>query len=103
MLTALADTDETERTMAFDDLKDLSPVLDVPTAARLVGIGRTTAYRSVHDGTWPTAVLRIRGRFAIPTAPLLALLGIDTGAKDEAALAGDGDYATNNPQVAKDS
>jgi hypothetical protein len=101
MLAAFAETDETERTMAFDDLKDLPPVLDVPTAARLVGIGRTTAYRTVHDGSWPTPVLRFRGRFAIPTAPLLALLGVGGEAVEEARHGGDDGDATSDPQMSE--
>ena len=43
-------------------------------AAALLGVGRTTAYRLVHDGQWPTPVLRLGRLIKIPTQPLLELL-----------------------------
>lgn len=58
------------------DLTSLPPVLDVPTAGRLLGLGRSAAYDLVLSGQWPTPVLRLGRRYRIPTAPLLALLGI---------------------------
>jgi excisionase family DNA binding protein len=55
----------------------LLPVLDLPTAARLLGIGRTAAYQLVKSNEWPTPVIRVGRLIRVPTAPLLALLGID--------------------------
>jgi conjugative relaxase-like TrwC/TraI family protein len=55
----------------------LPPVLDLPTAAGLLGIGRTAAYQLVKTDQWPTTVIRVGRLIRIPTAPLLALLGID--------------------------
>jgi excisionase family DNA binding protein len=52
----------------------LPPVLDLPQAAALLGVGRTTAYRLVHDKLWPTPVLRLGRLIRIPTQPLLDLL-----------------------------
>lgn len=43
-------------------------VVDLPTAARLLGVGRTSAYALIRTGQSPTPVIRV------PTAPLLALL-----------------------------
>jgi predicted DNA-binding transcriptional regulator AlpA len=57
--------------------EQLPPVLDLPTAARLLGIGRTAAYQLVKQDQWPTPVIRIGRLIRVPTAPLLALLGID--------------------------
>jgi len=57
--------------------KQLPPVLDLPTAARLLGIGRTAAYQLVKQDQWPTPVIRIGRLIRVPTAPLLAILGID--------------------------
>ena len=59
------------------DVTALPPVLDVPTAGRLLGLGRSAAYDLVLAGLWPTPVLRFGRRLRIPTAPLLALLGLD--------------------------
>jgi excisionase family DNA binding protein len=54
----------------------LGPVVDLPTAARLLGIGRTISYALVRDGSFPVPVLRVGRLIRIPTAPLLELLGI---------------------------
>lgn len=56
----------------------LPPVLDLPTAARLLGVGRTVAYQLVREDQWPTPVIRVGRLIRVPTAPLLALLGIGT-------------------------
>jgi hypothetical protein len=60
------------------DLASLPPVLDVPTAGRLLGLGRSAAYDLVLAGLWPTPVLRLGRRLRIPTAPLLTLLGLSS-------------------------
>jgi hypothetical protein len=54
--------------------EDLPAVLDLPAAAALLGVGRTTAYRLVREQRWPTLVLRLGDRIKIPTQPLLELL-----------------------------
>jgi predicted DNA-binding transcriptional regulator AlpA len=61
-----------------EELRALPPVLDVPTAGRLLGLGRSAAYDLILTGEWPTPVLRLGRRLRIPTAPLLALLGLST-------------------------
>lgn len=63
---------------SLSDLASLPPVLDIVTAGRLLGIGRTTAYQLAHHGRFPVPVLHIGGGYKVPTTPLLALLGIDT-------------------------
>jgi predicted DNA-binding transcriptional regulator AlpA len=65
--------------MSAIDPASLPPVLDVPTAGRLLGLGRSAAYDLILAGRWPTPVLRLGRRLRIPTAPLLALLGLDPG------------------------
>jgi predicted DNA-binding transcriptional regulator AlpA len=60
--------------MTREQLNALPPVLDVPTAAQVLGIGRSLAYDLVRHGTWPTPVLRIGRLTKIPTAPLLRML-----------------------------
>jgi hypothetical protein len=40
----------------------------------LLGLGRTTAYKLVRRGEWPTPILRIGRQIKIPTAPLRELL-----------------------------
>jgi excisionase family DNA binding protein len=51
-------------------------MLDLTTAAGLLGIGRTTAYRLARAGTWPCRLIRIGTTYRVPTRDLLALLGI---------------------------
>ena len=57
-----------------DPAVPLPAVLDIVEAAALLGVGRTTAYKLVHDGQWPTPVLRLGRLIKIPTQPLLELL-----------------------------
>lgn len=56
----------------------LPPMLTVPQAARVLGIGRTLAYELVRTQTWPTPVIRAGRLIKIPTAPLLELLATDS-------------------------
>jgi predicted DNA-binding transcriptional regulator AlpA len=60
--------------------QSLPPILDIVTAGRLLGIGRTTAYQLARNGNFPVPVLRIGASYNFPTAPLLALLGIQAPA-----------------------
>ena len=62
------------------DPRNLPPTLDIVTAGRLLGIGRTTAYQLARHGQFPAPVLRIGGGYRVPTAPLLTLLGLDSPA-----------------------
>ena len=77
--------------MTAEQLKALPAVVDVPTAAAVLAIGRTAAYELVRSGRWPTPIVRLGHRIRIPTAPLLALLGVSTdpaGDLDEQSTAG---------------
>lgn len=56
------------------ELDQLPALLDVPTAAGVLGIGRTLAYDLVKTDRWPTPVLRIGRLIRIPTAPLVRLI-----------------------------
>ena len=61
--------------MAQEELRELPAVIDVPTAARLLGLGRAAAYELIRTGGWPTPILRLGKLIKIPTSPLLTLLG----------------------------
>jgi hypothetical protein len=52
----------------------LPAVLDVPDAARMLGIGRTLAYELVRTNKWPTPVIRVGRLIKIPSVPLLELI-----------------------------
>jgi predicted DNA-binding transcriptional regulator AlpA len=64
--------------MNRQQLAALPAVLDVPTAAKALGLSRTAAYELIRTGEWPTPVFRLGRLIRIPTAPILELLGIDT-------------------------
>ena len=59
-----------------NDLRGLPPVIDVPTAAAVMGIGRTAAYELIRTERWPTPILRLGKSIRIPTQPLLDLLQV---------------------------
>lgn len=65
--------------MDRDELAGLPALLDVPEAARVLGIGRSFAYELVRRGEWPTTVLRIGRLIKIPSGPLVRLVesGVD--------------------------
>ena len=58
-------------------LADLSKrhTCTIDEAATLLGIGRSTAYAAARDGSLPT--LRLSHRLLVPTAKLLAMLGVE--------------------------
>lgn len=62
------------RRLTEDELRHLPPVIDVPTAAAVLGISRSAAYQLIRAGQWPTPTLRLGRLIRIPTAPLLDLL-----------------------------
>ena len=62
--------------MTPNQLRDLPTVIDVTTAADLLGIGRSAAYELVRRGDWPTPTLRLGRLIKVPVAPLLELLGV---------------------------
>jgi predicted DNA-binding transcriptional regulator AlpA len=62
--------------MNREELHALPAVVDVPTAAQALGLSKTAAYELIRCGGWPTPVFRLGKLIRIPTAPLLALLGI---------------------------
>lgn len=59
-----------------EELAALPAVIDVPTAADVLGVGKTAAYELIRCGEWPTPVFRLGKLIRIPTAPLLTLLGL---------------------------
>jgi predicted DNA-binding transcriptional regulator AlpA len=62
--------------MRREELLSLPAVVDLPTAAHVLGVGRSAAYELVRTGQWPTPVLRLGRLIKVPTAPLLELVGV---------------------------
>lgn len=62
--------------MTREELLALPAVVDVSTAAAVLGVCRGSAYEMVRSGEWPTPVLRCGRVIRVPTAPMLLLLGV---------------------------
>ena len=70
--------------MTRRELLDLPAAVDLVTAARALGIGRTKAHDLAKSGEFPCRVLRVGPRYRVPTSGvdgLLAVLGIDEEAR----------------------
>ncbi|MFJ3646673.1 helix-turn-helix domain-containing protein [Streptomyces murinus] len=69
--------DPEEGGFSFTEMFDLPVAVDLRTAARALGIGSTTAYRLISKDEFPCPILRVGGRYRIPTNELMRALGID--------------------------
>jgi predicted DNA-binding transcriptional regulator AlpA len=63
--------------MTRAELLALPAVVDVTTAARALGLGRSTAYDLARRDEFPCRVLHIGSSYRVPTADLLRVLGIE--------------------------
>lgn len=62
-------------TWSRESIEDLGPVTDVPTAASILAVNRSTIYEAIRRNTWTvTRVLRLGRRIRIPTHDLIAAL-----------------------------
>jgi hypothetical protein len=52
----------------------LGAVTDLPTAARIFGLGRALAYELAKNRAFPVPVIRVGTRYRVPVAPILAAL-----------------------------
>jgi hypothetical protein len=52
------------------------PTVDLMTAARALGLGRTKAYELARRRQFPCRVIRIGDTYGVPTVGLLELLGL---------------------------
>ena len=65
--------------MTLAELLALPLMVDVTTAARALGLSRSTGYELARRGEFPCRVLHVGSSYRIPTAELLRVLGIDLG------------------------
>jgi predicted site-specific integrase-resolvase len=56
---------------------ETSRTMDIPSAGRALGIGRSLAYELARSGQFPVPVLRLGSKLRVPRAPLEKLLGGD--------------------------
>ena len=78
-------TDAANEGLTRAQLLALPAVIDVTTAARALGLGRSTAYDLARRDEFPCRVLRIGSSYRVPTADLLRLLGIDPASERSSA------------------
>lgn len=55
----------------------MTATITIGEAAQLLGISRSSAYEAARTGNFPTPVLKISGRYVVPTKPFLDALGLD--------------------------
>lgn len=59
---------------ALDAIRSWPPTVDIPTAARPLGISRSYAYQLVRSGRFPVRLIKVGNLVRVPTCALLALL-----------------------------
>jgi Helix-turn-helix domain len=60
-------------------IRRLGATTDRATAAAILGISRSAAYKLARRDAFPVPLLRIGTRYRVPTAPLLAALHLPSG------------------------
>lgn len=66
--------------MRNEEIDALGVSCDLRTAARALGVSKSTAYALAQKGEFPVRVVRIGSRYVVPTADLRALLGLGSAA-----------------------
>ena len=66
-----------DTSIRMDEIGSLPVVLDPVHAGRMLGLGRTTTYRLLREGAFPVPAHRAGRSWKIPTAGVLAHLGLD--------------------------
>ncbi|MER5227340.1 hypothetical protein ABT032_44710 [Streptomyces flaveus] len=59
-----------------DELLSLPVTVDVETAGRAFGLGRTVAYRLARDGEFPVPVMRVGNKYRVSSAELWRALRV---------------------------
>jgi len=62
--------------MSLDELLSLPVSVDLTTAGRAFGIGRTKSFELAQQGRFPVKVLRVGPKFRVPKAAILEALGV---------------------------
>jgi hypothetical protein len=79
------DTSTGSGTLTVGDLLALPATVDVETAGRAFGIGRTTAYQLARTGNFPCRVVRAGRAFRVVTSDLRRVLGVEQPAEQAPA------------------
>lgn len=78
-------TATSRRTLTRSELLALPAAVDIETAARAFGLGRTTAYALAKAGDFPCQVIRAGRSYRAVTADLLRVLHIAPESSEAAA------------------
>ena len=74
--------------MQKDELLALPVSVDLTTAGRAFGLGRTRAYELARAGQFPCRVIPVGRKFRVPRSALLEALGIEDSAAVQAGYEG---------------
>lgn len=66
------------RTLTHDEVIQLPVSVDLVTAGRCFGIGRTKAHELARSGDFPCTVLRLGSQYRVTRSELFRVLGIET-------------------------
>jgi predicted DNA-binding transcriptional regulator AlpA len=89
--------------LTADEVLALPATVDILTAGRALGIGRSTAYQLVRTDRFPCPVIRVGQSWRVPTAGLRHLLGLDNAADNAPHGEGHPDGSTPGPALALDA
>ena len=73
--------------MSLDELLGLPVTMDLPTAGRAFGLGRTKSHEMARTGEFPCRVLRVGRFYRVRKADLMHALGLTVDGKPLPATA----------------
>lgn len=71
---------ETRNSLSANEVRAYGLTAPLDVASSALGIGRTKGQQLARSGEFPVRVLRIGSRYRVPTAELLAALGVHSAA-----------------------
>lgn len=63
--------------LTMEDLRSMGTAVDLTTAGRAFGIGRSLAYDLARKGKFPCPVLKLGSSYRVPTAHLIHALSVE--------------------------
>lgn len=84
--------------MSLDELLALPVSVDLVTAGRAFGLGRTKSFELAQVGEFPCRVLKVGLRYRVPRSSILEALGIDA-ADVPATATDDQEPASSRPET----
>jgi hypothetical protein len=70
----------TAKGLTLAQVRRLPATVDVPTAARALGIGKSTLYEAIKLGSSPVKTITVQRRVVVLTSDLLRVLGGESDA-----------------------